>query len=145
MSLPNDIVAVKLEGCFTEWYSPTYKEPFEDHDEFRKFYEENLIDKQPVVGPVLEGIDGHWIGGDLMWLADRMCCGARDWQGACNSLRADVAACLVDGKPRTWKHPEVGEVKITPFKKCEMPPLTDDALKVFGKFGYLIRERYEAI
>ena len=29
----NEIVAVKCEGCFTEWYSPFYKEPYEDNEE----------------------------------------------------------------------------------------------------------------
>ena len=27
---PYEIVAVKCEGCFTEWYSPNFKEPYED-------------------------------------------------------------------------------------------------------------------
>ena len=138
-------VAVKLEGCFTEWYSPTYKEPFDDNGEFHKYYSEHLIDSRPVAGPVLGGEDGHYIGGDIVWLVDRMCCGASDWQGASNSLRADVAASLVDGKTRTWNHPEVGEVKITPYTKAEMPPLTDEALAEFGPYASLIRERYEAI
>ena len=145
MSNPNDIVAVKLEGCFTEWYSPNYKEPFEDNADYRKYYEEHIMDKQPVIGPVLGGEDGEFLSDDLQCVAERLCCDAKDWEGASNSLRADIAATLVDGKPRTWNHPEVGEVKITPYKKAELPPLTDDALKVFGDYGWLIRERYEAI
>ena len=40
---------------------------------------------------------------------------------------------------------KITEVKITPVTKAELPPLTDDALKVFGDFGWLIKERYEAI
>ena len=141
-------VAVKLEGCFTEWYSPNYKEPFEDNEEYRQYYEENIIDEQPVVGPVLGGEDGAWITDDLQCVAERLCCDAEmGWKKATDDLMATVEMCLADGKPRTWKDIDgvVDDVKITPYTKAEMPPLTDDALKVFGKFGWLIRERYNAI
>lgn len=145
MSKPNDIVAVKLEGCFTEWYSPNYKEPFEDNADYREYFEENLIDKQPVVGPVLGGEDGAFLTDDLQCVAERLCCSAKDWYTATEDLMSAIEMCLADGKIRTWENDEVGHIKITPFTKAQMPPLTDDALKVFGKFGYLIRERYEAI
>lgn len=145
MSKPNDIVAVKLEGCFTEWYSPNYKEPFEDNADYRQFFEESIIDKQPVVGPVLGGEDGASLTNDLQCVAERLCCTAKDWDTATEDLMDAIEMCLADGKPRTWENAEVGNVKITPFTKAQMPLLTDDALKVFGKFGSLIRERYEAI
>ena len=145
MRNPNEIVAVKLEGCFTEWYSPYYKEPFEDNADYRKYYEENIIDKQPVVGPVLGGEDGAFLTNDLQCVAERLCCDAKVWLTATEGLTAEIKMCLDDGKPRTWENAEVGSVKITPFTKEQMPPLTDDALEVFGKFGYLIRERDEAI
>ena len=140
-------VAVKLEGCFTEWYSPNYKEPFEDNEEYRKYYEEHIIDKQPVIGPVLGGEDGEFLSDDLQCVAERLCCDAHNWDKATNDLIATVEMCLADGKPRTWKDIDgvVDDVKITPVTKAELPPLTDDALKVFGDFGWLIRERYNAI
>ena len=150
MSNPNDIVAVKLEGCFTEWYSPNYKEPFEDNEEYRKYYEEHIIDKQPVIGPVLGGEDGHFLSDDLSCVAERLCCDSLEhWQRNTDDLCSTIEMCLaadeystriirlVDGK--------ITEVKITPVTKAELPPLTDDALKVFGDFGWLIRERYNAI
>lgn len=148
MSNPNDIVAVKLEGCFTEWYSPKYKEPFEDNEEYREYYENEIMDEQPVIGPVLGGEDGHFLSDDLECVAERLCCDDWDnWQRNTNELCDTIEKCLADGKTRTWKDVDgkVADVKITPFTKAAMPPLTDDALKVFGKFGYLIRERYEAI
>lgn len=145
MSKPNEIVAVKLEGCFTEWYSPNYKEPFVDNADYRQYFEENIIDKQPVVGPVLGGEDGAFLTDDLQSVAERICCNAKDWATATEDLEAAIKMSLEDGKTRNWENAEVGEIKITPFTKAQMPPLTDDALKVFGKFGYLIRERYEAI
>lgn len=140
-------VAVKLEGCFTEWYSPNYKEPFEDNEEYRKYYEEHIIDKQPVIGPVLGGVDGQFLSDDLQCVAERLCCDAHNWDKATGDLIATVEMCLADGKPRTWKDVDgvVQDVKITPVTKAELPPLTDDALKVFGDFGWLIRERYNAI
>ena len=147
MSNPNGIVAVKLEGSFTEWYSPNYKDPFEDNADYRKYYEEHIMDKQPVIGPVLGGVDGEFLSDDLRCVAERLCCDAHDWDKATEDLIATVEMCLVDGKPRTWKDIDgvVADVKITPFKKAELPPLTDDALKVFGDYGWLVRERYEAI
>ena len=148
MSNPNDIVAVKLEGCFTEWYSPNYKEPFEDNEEYRKYYEEHIMDKQPVIGPVLGGVDGQFLSDDLGCVAERLCCDDWEhWQRNTNELCDTIEMCLADGKPRTWKDIDgkITEVKITPVKKAELPPLTDDALKVFGDFGWLIKERYEAI
>ncbi|MBO6031711.1 MAG: hypothetical protein J6Q22_09580 [Prevotella sp.] len=146
MSNPNDIVAVKLEGCFTEWYSPTYKDPYEDNADYRKYYDQHILDKQPVIGPAVSGEDDY-ISGDLQCVAERLCCDACDWDKTTEDLMDTVEMCLADGKPRTWKDTEgfVTDVKITPFKKCEMPPLTEDALKVFGDYGWLIRERYEAI
>ena len=140
-------VAVKLEGCFTEWYSPNYKEPFEDNEEYRKYYEEHIIDKQPVIGPVLGGVDGEYISDDLQCVAERLCCDSNNWDKAADDLCSTIEMCLADGKPRTWKDVDgkITEVKITPVTKAELPPLTDDALTVFGDFGWLIRERYNAI
>lgn len=145
MRKPNKIVAVKLEGCFTEWYSPYFKDPFEDNEAYRKYYEDNIIDKQPVVGPVLGGEDGAYLTEDLQCVAERLCCSAKAWDTATEDLISTIEMCLADGKPRTWENAEVGNVKITPFTKAQMPPLTDDALEVFGDFGWLIKERYEAI
>ena len=147
MSNPNDIVAVKLEGCFTEWYSPKYKEPFDDNADYSKYYVEHIMDKQPVIGPVLGGVDGEFLSNDIQCVAERLCCDAHDWDKATEDLKATIEMCLADGKPRTWKDTDgvVADVKITPVKKAELPPLTEDALKVFGDYGWLIRERYEAI
>ena len=148
MSNPNDIVAVKLEGCFTEWYSPFYKDPFEDNAEYRDYYEKEIMSEQPVIGPVLGGEDGDFLSDDIQCVSERLCCDDWDnWQRNTNELCDTIEKCLADGKTRIWKDIDgkVADVKITPFTKAEMPPLTDDALEVFGKFGYLIRERYEAI
>jgi len=144
---PNEVVAVKLEGCFTEWYSPNYKEPFEDNADYRKYYEEHIIDKQPVIGPVIGGDDGDFISDDLQCVAERLCCDSKDWDKATEDLKATIEMCLADGKERTWKDVDgvVDDVKITPFKRGDMPPITDEALKVFGDYGWLIKERYEAI
>jgi len=145
MSNPNDIVAVKLEGGFTEWYCPTYKEPFSDHAGYRDYYEKNIIDKQPVVGPVLLGDNGGYVVDDLDCLLERMCACA-DNSDTMDILETMIEGAMEDGKPRAYGGDDgIGEVKITPYTKAEMPPLEDEALKIFGDYGWLIRERYEAI
>ena len=143
----NKIVAVKCEGCFTEWYSPFFKEPYEDNAEYREFYNEHVLNFKPVIGPSLGDSEDDYISGDLQFHAERMCCDAKDWSAATNGYADAIEKCLADGKPRTWKDVDgvVDDVKITPVTKAELPPLTDDALKVFGDFGWLIRERYNAI
>ena len=44
MSRKNDVVAVKVEGVFTEWYSPKWREPYDDDADYRAYYEKHILD-----------------------------------------------------------------------------------------------------
>ena len=141
----NKIVAVKCEGCFTEWYSPFYKEPYNDNEEYRDYYNEHIIDKMPVLGPSLGDSEDDNLIDDLQCHAERMCVDSADWQVSTEDYKATVEMCLADGKPRVWRYKDVPEVKITPYTRENLPPVNEKSLEVYGDFKELVRERVAAI
>lgn len=141
----NKVVAVKCAGCFTEWYSPYYKEPYEDNEEYRAYYDTHILDKQPVSGPSLGEVDDETITGDLQCLAERFTSDTKDWHTATEDFITVVEKCIADGKMRKWQHSECGDVCITPYRKNELPPVNAESLAVYGSYANLVRERVEAI
>ena len=140
-----EFVAVKLEGPFTEWYSPYFKEPFNDNDEYREYYEENIIDHKPVIGPALGDDDGAYICDDLQCTAERYMCGSNDWDHDTDELMKTIRLALESGATYTYIS-DIGEkVTITPYRKSELPPVNEESLKVYGPYAELMRERVAAI
>lgn len=142
---PNEIVAVKCEGAFTEWYSPFYREPFDDDDGFREYYEAYVMDEKPVLGAALGECEDDFITDDLQCHCDRMAATCDDWQAATEDYAATIKMCLADGKTRVWKFDGCEDVKITPYRRGELPPVNEDSLKIYGPYAGLMRERMEAI
>ena len=147
MKDPNEIVAVKCEGCFTEWYSPFFKDPYEDNAEYRKFYDEKVLSFQPVIGPSL-GND-EWLVGDLDFLSDRLTVGAYFWDVAKATFEKAVEVAMQSGEVQfvdfTYTDPNVKGIRITPFRRKDMPKPDEEHLKVYGPFADLVRERVAAI
>lgn len=138
----NKAKAVKVEGCFTEWYAPTFKDPYEDNEEYREFYDQMMLDMQPVIGPAVDG-DDEYLSGDLGCLSDRITCGAADWDKAREGFVKAVQKALATGEVQTFKSELVDDVKITPYK--ELPKIPERAFNVYGKFAKLVKERVAAI
>lgn len=136
------VVAVKVEGCFTEWYAPTFKDPYEDNEEYREFYDERILDFQPVIGPVVAG-DTEYLSGDLGCLSDRITCGAWNWAEAKDGFEDAVMKALATGEVQTFKYDGIDDIKITPYKK--MPTIPEKSYEVYGKFASLIKERVAAL
>lgn len=149
MKDPDEIVAVKCEGCFTEWYSPFFKDPYEDNAEYRKYYEENILKVQPVIGPSLGDSDNEFISGDLECLTDRLTAEAEDWDAAKTAVADAVELALKTGEPQVvdfhYTEPKVADVKITPFRRKDLPKPNEEHLKVYGDYADLVRERVAAI
>ena len=149
MKDPNEIVAVKCEGCFTEWYSPFYKEPFEDNAEYRKYYEEKILEVQPVIGPSLGDSDNEFISGSLDFLSDRITSGAAFWDVAKADFEKAVEVAMQSGDVQVvdfrYTDPNVTDIKITPYRRKDMPKPNEEHLKVYGEYADLIRERVAAI
>ena len=145
MKDPKEIVAVKCEGGFTEWYSPFYKEPYEDNAEYRAYYNEHILDVQPVIGPSLnEEDDDECIQGDLGCLSDRMMSAYNDWKAAKAVFEEAVCKALASGDVQTIEY-EGDTIKITPYRRGQMPKPNENHLKVYGSYADLIRERVAAI
>lgn len=149
MKDPKEIVAVKCEGGFTEWYSPFFKEPYNDNQEYRDYYNEHIIAVQPVIGPSLnDGDDDECINDDLQFLAERMCSDAKDWAGAIDEFKRAVNSVLRNGFVCSLDLTRYGmtdTIKITPYKREEMPKPNENHLKVYGPYADLMRERVAAI
>lgn len=147
MKDPNEIVAVKCEGCFTEWYSPFFKDPYEDNAEYRKFYDEKVLSFQPVIGPSL-GND-EWLCGDLDFLSDRLTVGADNWDKAKDAFEKAVEVAMQNGEVQVvdfhYTEPNVADIKITPYRRKDMPKPNEEHLKVYGPYANLMRERVAAI
>lgn len=145
----SEFVAVKVEGPFTEWYSPNYKDPYEDNDEYRGYYDEHILEYQPVVGPSLGDADDEYISGDLQFLAERLtsvCCDpGDDWDHEIKNVKCLIKMALECGVTYKYILPDGEEIIITPYRKCEMPPINEDHLKVYGEMAELIKERVAAI
>lgn len=138
----NKAKAVKVEGCFTEWYAPTFKDPYEDNAEYAEFYDQRILDFQPVIGPAVDGKD-EYLSGDLGCLADRITCDAGDWAKARDGFADAVEKVLATGKAQTYKFDGIDDILITPYK--ELPKIPEKAYKVYGKFAKLVKERVAAI
>ena len=138
----NKAKAVKVEGCFTEWYAPTFKDPYEDNEEYAEFYDQKILDMRPVIGPAVDGKD-EFLTGDLDCLSDRITCGASDWDRARDGFADAVEKALATGKVQTFKYEGIDDIKITPYK--ELPKIPEEAYKVYGKFAELVKERVAAI
>ena len=136
------VVVVKVEGCFTEWYAPTFKDPYEDNEEYAEFYDQKILDMQPVIGPAVDG-ESETLCPDLTSLAERMTCDAENWDTARNRLIKAIKEVLATGKVQTFKYEGMDDVKITPYK--ELPKIPEKAFKVYGKFAKLVKERVAAI
>lgn len=145
----NEIVAVKCEGCFTEWYSPFFKDPYEDNAEYREFYNTKMLDHEPVIGPSLGDSDNEFISGDLGCLSDRLTADAEDWDAAKKAVEDAVELALKTGEPQVvdfhYTEPKVADVNITPFRRKDMPKPDEEHLKVYGDYADLVRERVAAI
>lgn len=140
-----EFVAVKLEGPFTEWYSPYFKDPFNDNAEYRKYYEEHIIDQKPVIGPALGDDDDAYICDDLQYTAERYMSGCNNWGKETDNLISQIERALESGVTCTYIS-DIGEtIKITPYRKSELPPVNEESLKVYGPYSELIRERVAAI
>jgi hypothetical protein len=145
--MKNKCVAVKCEGCFTEWYAPTYKDPYDDNAEYRKYYDKVLINDIPVIGPSLGNSETEYISSYLGCLTDRLSVsvGLGTWDDASGLLADMITDSLTDGKPRVFKFDGMDDVKITPYKKEELPPVNEKSLDVYKDFKELRRERVAAI
>ena len=147
MKDPNEIVAVKCEGCFTEWYSPFFKNPFEDNAEYREFFYNNLLSLEPVIGPSI-GND-ECLSGDLGCLSDRLTVAADNWDMAKDDFEEAVDVAMKSGEVQVvdFSHtePNVLDIKITPYRRKDMPKVDEVHLQRFGKFADLMRERVAAI
>ena len=139
------VVAVRCEGCFTEWYSPNFKDPYEDNAEYREYYNNHVLPFQPVIGPSLGDANDEYLTSDLQCHAERMCCDAEDWDKATNAYADAIEQCIADGKPRTFKFEGLHDVKITPYTKENLPPVNEDSLGEYAEFKELIRERVAAL
>jgi hypothetical protein len=138
----NKAKAVKVEGCFTEWYAPTFKDPYEDNEEYAAFYDERILDMQPVIGPAVDG-ETEYLSGDLGCLSDRITCDARSWDKARHGFAEAVKKALATGKVQTYKFVGMDDIKITPYK--ELPKIPEKAFALYGKFANLVKERVAAI
>lgn len=141
---PNEIVAVKCEGCFTEWYSPNYRDPYEDSPEYREYCEEmRLVEYKPsVLGPAIGDCEDDFITDDLQCHAERMCVDSSDWMTSAEDYKAAIGECLHDGQPRVWRDTMSDQtVKITPYRRCDMPPVNEASLEIYGPYTALMRER----
>ena len=144
-ALNSNIVAVRCEGCFTEWYSPDFKDPYEDNAEYREYYNNYVLPFQPVIGPSLGDANDEYLTSDLQCHAERMCCDAEDWDKATSAYADAIKQCIADGKPRTFKFEGLHDVKITPYTKENLPPVNEDSLGEYAEFKELIRERVAAL
>lgn len=142
-------VAVRVQGCFTEWYIPSYKEPYNDNDAYRQYFQENIIDKMPVLGPSLGDSEDENIVDDLECLAERIVCDAapKDLTPSILGLMGDIRECLQTGEPKTITPKWTKDYKIvlTPYTKEELPPVNGKSLEIYGKYADLIRARVAAI
>ena len=136
-------VAVKCEGCFTEWYSPHFKDPYESNARVRAYCDKRNAD--PVVGPSLGDSVTDYLCGDLHYLGERLCWGAANWDAAVKGFKAVVRMCIADGKTRTYAVNGIKDIKITPFTKEKLPPLNEKSLEYYGKYKELVKARVAAI
>ena len=140
--MSENVKIVRVEGCFTEWYSPFFKDPYEDDPEYAEFYDKRVLDMYPVIGPDVNG-KGEFLVGDLGCLADRLTCGAKDWDKARKGVIKAVKLAIKSGKPQVFRFPGMTLVRITPYRR--VPKIPDKSYMVYGKYAWLIKERVAMI
>ena len=146
----SDIVAVRVAGKFAEFYSPFYKEPYEDNEEYREYYNKNILPVQPVIGPCLGDGNQEYLSNDLICLAERIAC---DCEGSDTTEGwIENRDTIMDYVDKVFKEgnaisPVVGNLQliITPLRRGELPTINEEHLKVYGKYADLIRGRVAAI
>lgn len=149
MSTKNKVVAVRVKGSFTEWYSPYYKDPYEDNLEYREYYNKYIIDRLPIIGPSLAIGDSEeeFIGGCIDSLAERMSSDAHFsvWDKEIENLTAKIEEVLEKGEKVIYKSEECGDIEITPYTKENLPPPNEKSLELYGEYADLLRERVKQI
>ena len=134
---------VKVEGAFTEWYAPTFKDPYEDNAAFRDYCRRTIPGSREYCRPTLDGYC-EYLGGDLECLADRICdCEGADWIKARRGFKKTVRRALATGEVCLYKQRGVTTIKVTPY--ADVPKLPPRAIRRFGNFGQLVEQRYKEI
>ena len=140
-----EFVAVKVEGPFTEWYAPTFKNPYDDNMEYRQYYESVVWETKPVYGPSLGDSEDDFISSDLDSLAERLAVDAEDWESDKKEIKKMIRIALENGVTYDCETVQGTKIKITPYRKCELPPVNEKSLEIEGPFADLMRERVAAI
>lgn len=137
MNKTSEFVAVKIEGPFTEWYAPTFKNPYEDSQEFCEWYDQNMLEDYPAVYGACLGEESYaYVSADIDCLCDRLSDSGANWDDVYNHIKQALEFGTTF---------ECDGVKITPYRKCEMPPVNEDFIKHYGPYEGLMRERVAAI
>lgn len=145
---PTAIIAVKVVGPFTEWFLPTYREPYDDNEEYQEYFNEHIIDKIPVLGPSFGDCADDMSSSDLDCLADRMvdASDTDNWSEARRQFINEMKVSLKSEGVLSRKVTICGEeFTFYPFTRETLPPVNEESLKVYGKMADLVRERAEEI
>ena len=145
MRNPKEIVAVKCEGCFTEWYSPKFRNPYEDVPAYAEYYTEKIEPIMPCVGPSLGEAEEEFISSDLDCLSDRMMVSAKEWKSSKKLFEDSVKLALETGSKYTLETEDCGTIIITPYRRDEMPKVNETQIRLCGPFADLMRQRVESI
>lgn len=143
---PYKVLAVRIQGDFTEWYSPFYKDPYNDDPIYRQYYHDRIINDIPVVGPSLgEGETDENITDDLACLAERLCVDAEDWDEECDDFMEEVKGVFETAEETTYVTCDNKKIIITPYFKHNFPKVNEESLKVYRAYAELLRKRVENI
>lgn len=147
----SEVVAVKLEGPFAEWYIPGYEDPYGEDAGYTAYYDKHILPYQPVYGPPLGNDKDAKITNDLRCLADRLSCVCPpdDWLGEVESETDGIEnlfkAALATGGVIKCCIPGDEEFVLTPYRRKDLPPVNKSGLKIYGKFAKLVLERVKSI
>lgn len=143
---PYKVLAVRIQGDFTEWYSPFFKDPYNDDPKYRKYHDEVISNDIPVIGPSLgEGENDENITADLACLAERLCVDAEDWDEECEDFTEAVLGVFDTAEETTHVTCDNKKIIITPYFKHNFPKVNEESLKVYREYAGLLRERVENI
>lgn len=143
MDMKRKYVAVKIEGRYSEWYSPFWKDPYFDDEGYRTYHDENMQD-EPIAGPSPDG-DGLVITADLDGVCERMAEGAAAPDKAARDIRATVMQALELGTTFKLVDPNFGKLAITPYLREEFEGPSEAALDRCGPFKGLVKARLAAL
>lgn len=143
----NQIVAVRCKGLFTEWYSPFFRDPFNDDKEYQKWYEENFIDSPHILlGPSLNEKDkGEVLTDADVFLAERLTVCEKHWAVSTKSVVYAMKEALKDGEEKYVNLASGNTITITPYKRKDMPKPPLDLYAKYEEFASLMKERVESI